>query len=575
MALRGSGGSCLNCRTRKVRCDRTLPQCSQCKQGSLECLVPEAPPRLLWLPIRTQGNFSLDQKQFELDMHSGGDLCSKQAQNADDLVCLTSGASIGAVLEQLDYLAEGVANGMSTSNGRFHAFRYDRTTDILTSPWSTELCISHELLVVSEHPEEADPHFQPSQQEWYFMESPISGTLLTLGPSVISPPDLEDFTNVYREAFARSLPKYNDNALRTSFSRVQNALGNLLRAECFKHPWRIAVTRNSSDAKVSLLFAVFAISAFRLDILGSPRHPGAEDWRTLGTMYRQRATKRLQMALRHLSTGLPKKEKYKNILMPLLSMVTICTVSGEMKNAAHYLRDIEQIIALYGIPKVQKSRRVQMLHSIYIYLRVLTEGTQVHKQSLRLDAKIYSIPVSLFKLILETTQLAKEVERLRRRRAKNTDHDRFAEKIKEHENRICEWEYYYKETTYPADPIGTPPLKERFPYRLTQAIYTALIIYFYRSVRGVNVITLQPYDPSSDICWPAFIAGCEATTPRSRQQITDWLEKSTNSNGILMFTVALRAIQEVWAARASPGNQDISWSVVLSESSNMRVLVLS
>ncbi|KAL5043539.1 hypothetical protein BDW71DRAFT_216258 [Aspergillus fruticulosus] len=214
MALRGSGGSCLNCRTRKVRCDRTLPQCSQCKQGSLECLVPEAPPRLLWLPIRTQGNFSLDQEQIELDMHSGGDLC----------------ASIGAVLEQLDYLAEGVANGMSTSNGRFHAFRYDRTTDILTSPWSTELCISHELLVVSEHPEEADPLFQPSQQEWTLQMS--TAKLL-----------LDHYQNITTTLYA----------------------------------------------------------------------PASAE-----------ATKRLQMALRHLSTGLPKKEKYKNILMPLLSMVTIC-----------------------------------------------------------------------------------------------------------------------------------------------------------------------------------------------------------------------------------------------------------
>jgi hypothetical protein len=208
--------------------------------------------------------------------------------------------------------------------------------------------------------------------------------------------------------------------------------------------------------------------------------------------------------------------------------------------------------------------------------------------------EIYSIPDSLFKLILETTQLAKEVEQLCHRRAKKTDYDEFAEKVKEHENRICEWDYYYKGTTYPADPIGTPPLKERFPYHLTQAIYTALVIYFYRSVRDVNVITLQPYvqqtiyhlteydkhkerhkDRSSDICWSAFIAGCEATTPQSKQQITDWLEKSTNSNGILMFRVALRAIQKVWAARATPGNQNISWSVVLRESSDMRVLVLS
>ncbi|RDW72306.1 Zn(II)2Cys6 transcription factor [Aspergillus mulundensis] len=700
MAMRGPGSSCLNCRTRKVRCDRVSPQCSQCKQRSLECLVPEAPPRLLWLPIRTQGDFSLEQEQFELDLHvrrqplfKGGStvrsrgrlkgpqtdlqfvLGGQQAQNAADLLQLTAGASIGAVLEQLDYQAEGLAHGMETSSGPFHAFRCEHITagsrsptphpelpdlelwrllsnnlddvlneeDIINAAWASDLGIPDELLVPSEGLGEADHHFQPSQQEQYSTEPAISGALLTFGPSVMAPPDLVDFTM----STAKFLLDHYQNITTTLYTpaSVQS-----------KTPWEvcyvpnvlstlgeIALTGNSSDAKVSLLFAVFAISAFRLNILGSPCHPGTEDWHTLGNMYRQRATKRLQMALRHLSTGLPKKEKYKNILMPLLSMVTICAVSGEMKNAAHYLRDIEQIITLYGIPKLQKSRKVQMLHSIYVYLRVLTEGTQVQNQSLRFEAsesldpdieswsgsnqttwenllqelsstydtlkpdvmqclappkstfeEIYSIPDSLFKLILETTQLAKQVERLRLKRPKNMDYDVFAERVKELENRICEWDYYYKETTYPADPIGTLPLKERFPYHLTQAIYTALMIYFYRSVRDVNVITLQPYvqqtiyhlteydkhkerhkDRSSDICWPAFVAGCEATTSQSRQQIAEWLEKSTNSNGMLMFRVALKAMQKVWAARATPGKQNLSWSVVLSESSDMRVLVLS
>lgn len=315
-----------------------------------------------------------------------------------------------------------------------------------------------------------------------------------------------------------------------------------------------------------------------------------------------------------------------------------------MDNAAQYLDDIEQIITLYGLPKLQKSRKVKMLHSIYVYLRVLTESTYIsHIQSadtgtdtsadtgspaggsnkpstwdillgelvctfdtLNLDfmqclappkstfEQIYSIPDSLFKLILETTQLASKVERLRHgSHTKHTDHDTLASQVKDLENRICEWEHYYNETTYPGDPIGTPPLKERFPFHLTQAIYAALVIYFYRSVRDINVITLQPYvqqtiyhlreydkhkerrkDRSSDICWPAFIAGCEATTSQARQEIAEWLEKSTRSNGVLMFRVALKAIRRVWAARAVPGRQNLSWSSVLGES-DMRVLVLS
>ncbi|KAL4785926.1 fungal-specific transcription factor domain-containing protein [Aspergillus varians] len=680
MASRTSrGSSCLGCRSRKIRCDRLLPQCSQCKQRSLECVVPEAPPRLLWLPTRTTEDFSLEQEQFELDMHVRRQPLFKrdqQAQNAADLLSLTSGSSLGAVLEQLDYQAGGIPNGTTACNGPFHAFRSEPPTvepalspmlpaelpdlelwrllsnsvgdaleedHILTPHWSPSLCILDELTVASEESKQAKS--QLSQEQQSLTKTPMSGALFTVEPSLISPPDLEGFVMSTAKLLLDHYQSITTTLYTPASVDVKTPWEILYIPNVLSTLGEVVLTGNSSDAKVSLLFAVLAISAFSLDIICSPRHDSrTQDWRRLGDMYRQKATKRLQMVLRPLSAGLPKKEKYKNILMPLLSMVTICTVSGEMKNAAHYLSDIEQIITLYGIPKIHKSRKVKMLHSIYVYLRALTEGTHIPttqslstdaSESLLLDAdsyldlkprtwdillgelistfdtldldfmqclappkstfeQIFSIPDSLFKLILETTPLARAVENLRHRRRKNTNYDALAEKINEHENRICEWDYYYKETTYPGDPIGTPSLKERFPHHLTQAIYTALIIYFYRSVRDVNVITLQPYvqqtiyhlreydkhkekhkDRSSDICWPAFIAGCEATAPQSRQQISEWLEKSTRSNGVLMFRVALKAIQKVWTARTFPGKQNLSWSTILGESSDMRVLVLT
>jgi arginine metabolism regulation protein II len=53
-------------------------------------------------------------------------------------------------------------------------------------------------------------------------------------------------------------------------------------------------------------------------------------------------------------------------------------VSGDMKNVAHYLRDLGQYIRIYGMPKLFKSRKVQILYSIYLYLCILTKrpGTQ-------------------------------------------------------------------------------------------------------------------------------------------------------------------------------------------------------
>ncbi|KAI9373283.1 fungal-specific transcription factor domain-containing protein [Aspergillus egyptiacus] len=672
------GGSCLNCRSRKVRCDRILPQCSQCRQRSLECVVPDAPPRVLWLPTKLLGISSLEQQEdSEIDMHVRrrplytGD---QQSQNATKLLTLTSHASLGGIIEQLDQQAEEIQGGTTASNGPFHAFRFDYATTELSPisssspvrldelntwdliaesmpgalgeedgsavPWSPHFDMANELLVA-----EADSsgNNHPSLQGQQTLPQILtSGGLLTIGPSVTSPSDLGDFTM----STAKLLLDHYQNIATTFYTPapveartpwqilyVPNVLSTL---------GEIALTGNSSDAKVSLLFAILAISAFRMNILQSPQHGATvQDWYSLGKTYRERATKRLQKTLRGLSAGYPKKEKYKNILMPLLSMVTICVVSGEMRNAAHYLSDIEQIITIYGIPKPQKSRKVKMLHSIYLYLRVLTQGAHIYDRgvgvrllenqfepqpssfqpspawdillqestclndSLKLDLlqglapskstfeQIYSLPESLFRLIMETSELEGEVERVRGRQ-RTTDHDAFAENVKKLEERVCEWGYYYTETTYPSDPMGTPPLKERFPYHLTQAIYTALVIYFYRAVRDVNAFLLQPYvqktiyhlleyekhkeeheDKSSDICWPGFVAGCEATTPESRRQISEWLEKSALSNGMLMFKVALHAVQKVWEARRLPGNQHLSWSRVLSESCDLRVLVLS
>ncbi|KAL4952323.1 fungal-specific transcription factor domain-containing protein [Aspergillus filifer] len=600
----------------------------------------------------------------------------QQARNATDLLSLTSGTSLGAVLDQLDYQADAIKSGITTSKGPFHAFRCDDAKpeptpspvcpldlpdldlwrmlsnnlddalndgNVPTSPWSPDLYVPDKLITTSEGLEEADS-FHAAYERYPVMRTSTSPALISPSPSISPPPDLEDF----------AMP--TARLLLDHYQSIRTTLYTPASVET-KTPWEIlyipnvtstlgeiALRGDSSDAKVSLLFAVLAISAFSLDILGSAsQHSSTQNWHALGNVYRQRATKRLQKALRHLSSNLPKKDKYKDILMPLLSMVTICAVSGEMQNAAHYLSDVEQIITLYGIPKVQKSRKVKMLHSIYVYLRVLTEGTRIHHLNLNNSSRnhipisansyfdpesttweilmgelietydtldldfmrclappkstfeqIYSIPDSLFKLLLDTTQMATEVERLGHRRRRSMDHDTFSDWVKELENRICDWDDYYNQTTYPGDPIGTPPLKERFPYHLTQAIYNALMIYFYRAIRDVNVITLQPYvqqtihhlreydkhkerhkDRSSDICWPAFIAGCEATTSQSRQQISEWLEKSTRSNGVLMFQVALKAIQKVWATRMLPGKQNLSWNSILRESSEMRVLVLS
>jgi hypothetical protein len=200
----------------------------------------------------------------------------------------------------------------------------------------------------------------------------------------------------------------------------------------------------------------------------------------------------------------------------------------------------------------------------------------------------------LFKLILQTTQLATRVQKLEiAGRSKVTDHDALAVKVKELENNICDWEHQTRDDLKYHRAANTPQ-KEEFPYHLVQAVQKALLIYFYRCIRDVNPAMVQLYvqqtiyhlleydrqkqnyeDQSSNTCWPGFIAGCEAQDPHLRDQIASWLDRSGQSTGIRMFIVAREAVQKVWQARSYPGMETVPWNRVLDKYSDLRVLVLS
>ncbi|KAG9790902.1 hypothetical protein KCU88_g1101, partial [Aureobasidium melanogenum] len=127
---------------------------------------------------------------------------------------------------------------------------------------------------------------------------------------------------------------------------------------------------DAGNSKVCLLFAVLGASAFHLDILRTSSDEVTPPWRVIADSYRARAKARLKTSLQSLSPG-KKQEDYKDVLLALLSMVTVCVVSGDMDEAYAYLHDVERLIALYGLDKIRKSAGVQMLHSTYLYLRTL------------------------------------------------------------------------------------------------------------------------------------------------------------------------------------------------------------
>ncbi|KAJ5120419.1 uncharacterized protein N7515_009807 [Penicillium bovifimosum] len=666
--------SCLNCRSRKVKCDRVIPQCSPCKKRKLTCEVPVAPPRMLWLRPRLKVG-SDDELE---DLHARRrPLFAAQdlAHNAADLLCIAGDSSVLSILDELDRKTEDIEGDETLCNGPFHVFQANdmrsptpsnSLIDIFDSElWGSALTNVSNML---EAEGEDDSLQRGNASEPLAMEDAIlqldsfdldgidflypstPATLkqallpLASSPSRASALDLEDFSM----PTAKMLLDHYRNNMVAFFTPARTEV---------KSPWEaiyipsllstvgeIGLAGDSSNAKVSLLFAVFAISAFSLDGRSPSTGPASQDWNALGELYRERATRRLKLSLADLSRKQAKKEKYKDILMALLSMVTISVVSGKMGNAAHYLRDVEEIINLHGVQKVSRSSKVRMLHSIYLYLRVLTERAstiEYRSQSststsskdptftssaqeivkwdsmigfapsspesgVNLDSasspascksmfeEIYSVPQSLFKLILQTTHMIAMVEKQKRTgRPPSIDHDAFAAEVKDLESNICSWEYVLQEDLgyYAHTPL---PGRELFPYHLVQAVHKALIVYFYRCVRDVNAAILQTHvqqiihhlseydrmkqkykDQSANTCWPGFIAGCEALDPQLREQIADWLKRSGQSNGIRMFNVALEAVQKVWQARSHPGMQNTPWNEVLAQFSELRVLVLS
>lgn len=330
--------------------------------------------------------------------------------------------------------------------------------------------------------------------------------------------------------------------------------------------------------------------------------------------------------------------------MKALMLMMLQVFSGDMKEARCYLLDAQRFVSRFGVEQSARSRKARMLHSIYLYLRILEESTdiqfqedQFEKQSGGLHGstaistsnvrssiwtddltlnptdnpygalistgiqsidssaifeQIYSIPVSLFKLIAQATDVARGMEKLREYGfPSDNDVDFLYAEVKTLENHICDWKNQYEEH----GSVQTDSLpREALLYHLAEAIHAALMIFFYRRVRdmhsgavqhwvkqtadhlfSVEKLKLQCGDRSANLCWPGFIAGCEATGAQMRQQWSQWFTRSYRDSHIRMFDVARAAMEKMWQAKDTSGACGHSWSEALRGATNSTRLVLS
>ncbi|KAH0353929.1 hypothetical protein KCU83_g2704, partial [Aureobasidium melanogenum] len=370
--------------------------------------------------------------------------------------------------------------------------------------------------------------------------------------------------------FSQDVSGMAPGVMRTLLDHYQTSM-----MSCFtplhheKPPWKIlhlpcaisaygelSLLGDSNNAKMTLLFAVLAMSAFNLKHLQTDSME-ADNWQSIAESYREKAKARLKLCLREQSEE-KKKSKYKEVLMALTSMVTVCVVSGQMQEARCYLLDAERFIYMQSLKKPKQSRKVNMLHSIYLYLRIIEESTftpvddaqsyladqsyamtnekpsaicrypslwtdrvkmgsdldyqdmaDLETRLVKFPAdqdeptmfeQIYGIPESLFRLISHATHLADEVRRSRSTYPGGMSQD-LAQRAKMIESKICDWKNPYKllaekQTLIvygPAERSDKIEVRTDLLYNFLEAMHSALIIYFYRRVRDTNATTLQFY----------------------------------------------------------------------------------
>ncbi|KIX06493.1 uncharacterized protein Z518_04469 [Rhinocladiella mackenziei CBS 650.93] len=724
--------SCGRCRAKKLKCDRRPTTCTSCSRAGVACLLPNPPPRLVWLnpefgprldgedprqstkreALYTSRFFSPGSTSLTFSLSYS---VRERALECSRLQSWVNHQGIDSLLDQIDVQSRALNADKSATIGFFGAFsiqqarnkppEHELETPSFSNVTETECFDSHELFGEAENSNLDDDDVASLQE--CLQRSPSRNAAVSQSKhGVVSGacilPQRSDFdimpllasptAFVVSAVYAQDLADLDPITSKTLLDHYTGTLVSRLSPAQIqsKSPWKtlhipsvlqtlgeVMLTGTGSNARVALMFAIFATTAFNLHHLGLSQDSSSTAWHSMGEIYRQRAKVRLKACLRSFSPTY-KKEKNKEVLMALLSMVTICVVSGDMKEARAYLLDVENFMRIQHAKKPQMSPKMQMLHSIYLYLRTLEETTHSYQPSgvgedcsspitawRRLGSgswdpgptssswrnwspsrgaehesamtshdpklvqnddnnasifeQIYSIPESLFCLMSHAASLAHAMSQVRGMREDDyVAHTTFSQQIRQTEADICSWKNVYqlpqasKQSSKFHSEIcsGSPPQtnhaenaedisdfksqRSTLLHHFNEALHAAIIIYFYRTVKDVNTVTLQPiveralyhllkhetlkekyHDPSSNTCWPGFIAGCEALDPKHQDQISGWLQRSAQQSGMRMFEVADMAVKQVWKARATSGNFGLHWSEVLKQDTSFSVLVLS
>jgi arginine metabolism regulation protein II len=206
----------------------------------------------------------------------------------------------------------------------------------------------------------------------------------------------------------------------------------------------------------------------------------------------------------------------------------------------------------------------------------------IHLEDIRqwpktLYMQIYGIPETWLSLVSQTTRLANVMDSLDRssKQAPRTFSASLQRKVDRLEHMVCSLSAQHSVTVEPSFPpdsetrLGaTTPNQSSASKYMLRALTSALVIFFYRRIRKVHpwilqghvndVITaLKDFDlalsrstqQGPGTPWAAFIAGCEAVSPVSRNWLLEWMEKGSKQSAFHGFTASQHIMREVWERR--------------------------
>ncbi|CDK28715.1 unnamed protein product [Kuraishia capsulata CBS 1993] len=129
----------------------------------------------------------------------------------------------------------------------------------------------------------------------------------------------------------------------------------------------------TSNAKNCLLNALLAVSAFNLQSKFTRNSDEMKHYLSLGIQLRQQATQYLKVCLdEDILT-----QKYKDVLVAVLSMVTIDVVWGTMSDCKVHLDICEKVIEKKMKVKKKLSSQATILHRIFSSLKMIQDSTSL------------------------------------------------------------------------------------------------------------------------------------------------------------------------------------------------------